>query len=127
MSHMKRQKAQKKWPVHRKGTAYIVRPNSNLSEGIPILILLRDILKVVQNRKEVKRAIYNKLILLNTKPVTDEKNSALLFDTLTLTPSKKNYRLELNEKGKFTLNEIKEAEANKKIAKVVDKKTLKGK
>ena len=32
-----------------------------------MLIVLRDMLEVAQNRKEVKRAIYNKLILLNTK------------------------------------------------------------
>ena len=124
MAHLKRQKVPKNWPIHRKGTAYVVRPNFN---GIPILVILRDMLKVVQNRKEAKKAIHRKHILMNSKPVTDEKNSMLLFDTISLIPSKKHYQMELNEKGKFKLKEISENESNKKIVRVINKKTLKGK
>ncbi len=127
MSHLKRQEVPKSWPIHRKGTAYVVRPNANLDKGIPILIILRDILNITQNRKEVKKAIYNKLILVNSKLAINDKNSILLFDTITIVPSKKSYRLELNEKGKFILSEINESESSKKIAKVIDKKILKGK
>jgi small subunit ribosomal protein S4e len=117
----------KNWPIRRKGTAYVVSPNFSKNNGIPVLVILRDILKVAYNRKEVKRAINNKLILVNQKEVRDEKNSMVLFDTISLVPSKKHYRMELSEKGKFQLDEIKESETGKKIAKVVDKKVLKGK
>jgi len=125
--HLKRQKVPKNWPIYRKGTKYVVRANFNLEKGIPILIILRDMLKIVQNRKEIKKAIHSKHILLNNKIVTDEKNSALLFDTITIIPSKKYYRIELSEKGKFEAREIKEDETNHKIAKFVNKKILKGK
>ena len=84
-------------------------------------------LKVAQNRKEVKKAIHSKHILLNNKTVIDEKNSALLFDTITIIPLKKYYRIELSEKGKIQIKEIKKDEAGKKIAKIVNKKILKGK
>ena len=124
MSHLKRQEVPKSWPIHRKGTAYVVRANSNMNNGIPILVVLRDILGIAQNRKEVKKDIYDKLILVNTKPVRDDKNRVVLFDTITIIPSKKNYVVGLNERGKFTLREIKESESLKKVAKVVDKKTL---
>jgi len=127
VSHLKRQEVPKSWPIHRKGTTYVVRANSNMNNGIPILIILRDILKIAQNRKEVKRAIHDKSILVNTKPAREEKNSVVLFDTITIVPSKKNYVLELNEKGKFALKEIKESESLKKVAKIVDKKIMKGK
>ena len=127
MTHLKRQKVPKTWPIHRKGTKYVVRPNFGLEKGIPILIILRDILKVAQNRREVKRALNMKSILLNNKVVNDEKNSALLFDTLTIAPLKKYYKLGLAENGKFRIEEIKESEAGKKISRVMDKKTLKGK
>ena len=56
-----------------------------------------------------------------------EKQPLLLFDVLTIVPSKENYRLEISEKGKFELKEISEKEANKKVSKIVNKKTLKGK
>lgn len=127
MSHLKRQESPKSWPVVRKGTKYLVRPQFGVSNGIPMLIVLRDMLEVAQNRKEVKRAINMKNILLNQKPVRDEKNSAVLFDTISIVPTKKNYRITLSEKGKFQLDEIKENETNEKIAKVIDKKILKGK
>ena len=119
--HLKRQKAPKNWPIHRKGTAYVVRPNYNIEGGLPILIILRDILKVAQNRKEVKKTIHLKYILLNNKIIRDEKNSALLFDTITIIPPKRYYRIELSEKGKFQVKEIKENEVNKKVSKIVNK------
>jgi len=125
--HLKLQEAPKSWPIKRKGTTYVVKPKFNMSKGVPILILIRDVLKLASNRKEVKRIINEKKILLNEKPVRDEKNSALLFDTLTLVPAKKNYRVELSEKGKFKLEEIKETEAKEKFAKIIGKKILKQK
>lgn len=125
--YLKRQRVPKKWPIPRKGTAYVVRPISNLKDSIPILVALRDMLKVAQNRKEVKKAIHDKIIFINTKPAKDDKNHIVLFDSICLMPSKKNYRLELNEIGKFILNEIKETEAAKKISKITGKKILAGK
>ncbi|MCK5043653.1 hypothetical protein KAR52_01460 [Candidatus Pacearchaeota archaeon] len=125
--HLKRQKVPKNWPIPRQGTAYVVRPNFNLGGGIPILVVIRDMMKIAQNRKEVKKAIHEKNILLNNKPVTDEKNSASLFDTITIVPSKKYYRVELSKNRKFQLSEIKENESYYKILKIINKKILKGK
>ncbi|MBU1129412.1 MAG: hypothetical protein KJ949_02150 [Nanoarchaeota archaeon] len=125
--HLKRQKAPKNWPTKRKGTTFLVRPNFNPEKGIPILILLRDILEISKNRKEVKKAIHLQAILLNNKKIVDEKNSACLFDVLTIVPAKKSYRVSLSEKGKFIAEEIKESDSKQKIAKIIDKKILKGK
>ena len=125
--HLKRQKVPKNWPIKRKGTAYIVRPNANISNGIPILIALRDMLKLAQNRKEVKKVIHAKNLLLNGSPVRDEKNSISLFDTLTIVPSNESYKLSLSEKGKFQIEKINAGEETHKIAKVINKKMLKGK
>ena len=125
--YLKRQKIPKKWPIQRKGTTYVVRPNFNLKNGIPVLIVLRDILKLAQNRKEVKNAINSKNILLNNKPITDEKHSVSLFDVITNVPSKKDYRVELSENGKFKIQEMKKSEAGKKISKIINKKILRGK
>src|SRR3989344_7923422 len=114
--HLKRQKVPKSWPIFRKGTKYVVRPKSNLQRGIPLLIVLRDMLKVVQNRKEAKRIIHAREVLANNKQVSDEKMSVSLFDTISLVPMKKYYRVELLNGGKFSLSEIKENESNYKIS-----------
>jgi len=66
-------------------------------------------------------------VLINGKVAKEEKNGAVLFDTITIVPSKKNYRVIIDKKGKLALEEIKESETNKKIAKITDKKVLKGK
>lgn len=105
----------------------MVKPRFSVKEGIPILILLRDMLKIAQNRSEVKRIIHLRQILVNERLVTDERNNLLFFDTLNIIPLKEYYRMELSENGKFYLNKIKESEANKKIAKIINKKMLKGK
>jgi len=125
--HLKRQKVPKSWPIHRKGTKYVVRPTFNIKNGVPVLIFLRDMLKVAQNRKEVKIALHNKHVLLNDKPVKNEKNSILLFDKINLVPAKKYYNLSLSEHGKFEAEEIKESEAHQKITKIINKKILKNK
>jgi len=126
MKHLKRHNAPKSWPIARKGTKYVVKPKQSIKKGLPILIILRNNLKIAQNRKEVKKALYLEQITLNNKVIRDEKNSALLFDVIKIVPSKKSYRLVLSEKGRFKLEEINK-NTDQKIAKVVSKKILKGK
>lgn len=127
MSHLKRHAVPKTWPVKRKGTAFVVKPNSGLSDSLPVLIILRDLLKVAQNRKEVKKIIHMENVLLNGRKVRDEKEGVVLFDIITLVPSKKNYRLTILKNGKLNVEEIKENESATKIAKIIGKKVLKGK
>lgn len=127
MSHLKRHAIPKSWPMQRKGTAFVVRPTQGFSNALPILIILRDLLKIAKNRKEVKKMLHMKSILLNGKEIRDEKEGVMLFDTITLVPSKKSYRLITLKNEKFNVEEIKENEANTKIAKIINKKMLKGK
>ncbi len=124
---MKRNTAPKNWPVPRKGNKFIVRTNFGNEKGMPILLLLRDVLGIAKTRKEVKKALHAKNVLINGKSVKDEKNPAMLFDVVTIVPSKKNYRLTLSENGKFKLEEIKSTEIDKKVTKIIGKKILKGK
>lgn len=124
MTHLKRQVIPKNWPIPRKGTKFIVKTSS---KGIPVLILLRDILKIARTRREVKKAISNKHILVCGKIVKDDKKSVELFDTLTIVPSKKSYKLILSDKRKYSLKEIKDSEKDSKISKIINKKILKGK
>ncbi|MFA5953783.1 MAG: KOW motif-containing protein [Candidatus Pacearchaeota archaeon] len=124
MKHLKRNNAPKAWPIKRKGTKLVLKSDS---KGLPVLIAIRDVLKIAKNRSEVKKAIHKKEILLCNKPVKGEKEMLRIFDTLTIVPSKKNYKLILSEFGKFDLEEIKDSEKSKKISKIDDKKILKKK
>ncbi|MEK6875298.1 MAG: hypothetical protein AABX30_01305 [Nanoarchaeota archaeon] len=125
--YLKRQATPRSWPIPRKGTAYVVRPKSDLTNGIPTLIVLRDMLKITRNRNEAKKSLRLKQIKINGKIVFDDRRPLKLFDILTIIPIQKNYRLSLDEKGKFKLEEVKDKEAERKIVKVINKKTLKNK
>lgn len=125
MTHLKRHGMPKNWPIKKKGTTFVVKPLSK--RGIPLLMVLRNLLKVAQTRKEVKKAIHQKLLLINNRKVKNEKIGMTLFDTLSLLPSKTHYKLTLSKKGKYELEKINDKESNKKVAKVVDKKILKKK
>lgn len=122
--HQKRQVVPKEWPVPRKGTKFVVRPRSG---GIPLVILLRDVLKIAQNKREVKKSIHKKDLQVNGKIVIDERRSLKLFDVLKIIPAKKSYRLILSEKGKYDLEEVAEKDSTKKSSKIIGKKILKGK
>ena len=124
MSHLKRHAVPKEWPIPRKGTTFVVK---NASKGVPVLVVLRDMLKIAQNRREVKKAIHMKHLMISGKVVNDEKKCLELFDVLTIVPAKKNYRIVLTDKGKYGLEEVSEKDAKTKVAKVVDKKAMKGK
>lgn len=125
--HLKRQKIPKSWPIQRKGTKYVVRPNFKIKDGVPVLVSLRDMLKLAKNRKEVKRIIHLKQVLLNDRVIKDEKNVLTLFDKINIVPSKEYYKLNLSKYRKFYFEEIKEPEAHHKISKIINKKVLKGK
>ena len=127
MAYLKRQSVPKTWPVTRKGTAYLVRPKSSINNGVPLLVILREVLGVVQNRNEAKKILLTKQILLNGKEARDERETAQLFDVITIIPSNKNYKTIISKNKKFDFVEIPNNEAGCKVAKIVNKKTLKGK
>jgi small subunit ribosomal protein S4e len=123
MAYLKRHSIPKNWSVPRKGTKYVICPESNIKLGVPVLILLRDLLKIAKNRKEVKKVIHERAILINGSIVKSEGQSLTLFDILTIVPSKENYKINLNEKGKFFAEKIKDADF--KVSKVIKRTKLK--
>jgi small subunit ribosomal protein S4e len=127
MAHIKRHSSEKNWPVSRKGTRFVVAPNAHKESGIPLLLFLREILKVAKTKAEVKKALHAKNILVNEKPAMDERQGLTLFDKITIVPEKKSYQLTLSKNGKFTSEEVSEKEAGFKISKVKNKTLLKGK
>lgn len=124
--HLKRLNSPKSWPIERKKSKYVVKSLSHKNLGIPLIILLRNVLNLTQNKKETKKTIYESNILINGKVAKEEKNTVMLFDTISIIPLKKYYRLILSEKGKFIVKEITEKESHFKVSKIVNKTILKG-
>lgn len=124
MTHMKRNSAPKIWPIPRKGTKFVIKSGE---KELPVLVAMRDMLKLAKNRKEVKKAIHEKNLLVSGIVVKDDKQVMHLFDVLTIAPMKKSYLLGLSEKGKYSFKEVQEKDSKQKVSKIVGKKKLKGK
>jgi small subunit ribosomal protein S4e len=115
----------KSWPLPRKGKKYIIRAKTNhkLEYSLPLIVIVRDILKLANNATEAKKIIREGSIDLNGKNIKNEKFSIGLFDLIYIKKINKNYILLLTNKGKLFL---KETNNKNKISKVIGKKILNG-
>lgn len=118
--HITRQEVSLKIPLKRKGTKYVVRTSSHMNESIPVLIALRDMLKIAKTSREVKEMLRQKLIKINWKDAKDIRESIKLFNILH---ADKDYRLSISPNGRFFLEEIKDEKI--RVVKVINKKILK--
>lgn len=124
--HLKRKTIPKLWAIPRTGTKYLAVASHNQGSAIPLIVALRDMLKIVKNKKELKGILYEKQIKVNSKIVEEINYPIQLFDTFELIAEKKNYRAILKNK-KIQFEEINEKESNVRVYKVLGKKILSGK
>ena len=125
--HLKRHKIGKFWPVPRKGTKYLAVATHNKNDAIPLVVVVRDVLKLVKNKKELQRIINERRIQINHKEIRETNYPVCLFDVINLPDIKKNYRAMLSTNKKMIFEEIPDEEAKTKIFKVISKKTLSNK
>lgn len=123
---MKRLTAPKWWPIKRKENKFVISPRGAHPKefSLPLLVLVRDILKLAETNREAKRIITGGNVLVDKRKRKDPKFGIGLFDVIEIPAMKKAWRA-VPKKG-LSFIEIPESEANKKICKILDKKTLKG-
>ena len=120
--HVKRQTISKLWKIPKKGTKYLIVPSHNKNEGLPLLMILRDILKIAKNRKEARSILLQGLVSVNRKVRKRENFSVLPFEIISI--NGKNYEVIFSDKGKL---EVQETKRDEMPLKVIDKKMLKHK
>jgi len=125
--YTKRNSMPKFWPIARKGTKYLAVASHNNSEALPLIIFLRDILKIVDNKKEAKKIINEKQIRINGKEIRDTNYPICLFDVITFSNSEKSYRATLSKTKKMIFEEISGKDSENKTYKVMNKKIIDGK
>lgn len=130
-SQLKRVASPRTWPIERKGSPrWIAKPMPGahtLDNCLPVVFLIRDMLKLAKTAHEVKRVFKESEIMINNVRVKDLTESVGLFDVLTITPLNKHYRLVFTNRNKLILVEIKKDEASVLPLKVRSKSTLKNK
>lgn len=125
--HLKRMAMPRSWPFPRKGTKYVTKslPGRKIEYALPICMILRDLLKIASTKKEVKKILLAKEVLVDNKIAKDILLPVGLFDILALPKINKYYRVEFSKKGKLGMTEISENEAYTKLCKIIGKKVLK--
>jgi small subunit ribosomal protein S4e len=122
--YKKRNTIGKFWPVAKKGTKYVAAASHNQKDSIPLLVVMRDILKLVENKKELKGALNNKQITINHKEIRDTNYPVHLLDVVSIPRIKKNYKATLSPLKKMIFDEVSEKESERKPYKVIGKKIL---
>lgn len=118
--YLKRNALKKKIPVARKGTKYVARASSHISESVPTVIAVRDMLGLARNLSEVKKMILSKILKINGKVVKDYRESIKLFNVFS---ADKDYELIILPTGRYSFRESKNSD--KRIVKIVGKNLLK--
>ncbi len=128
--HLKRINAPREWPIPKKSTVFVPRPlpgAHNIHTGMPLVIILRDLLQHAKTKVEVKKIIQTKEVLVDGKKVKETRHITGLMDVISLPTIKESYRIIIDKKGKLAVIKIDEKEANTKLCRVNTKKMEKGK
>jgi small subunit ribosomal protein S4e len=126
--HQKRIAAPRSWKIARKVSHWVTKPRPGAHPGdrsIPLLVVVRDMLKLADNARETKRILNEGDVLVNGKVRRDRKFAVGIFDIIAIPRLKSYYMVLLDKKGNLSLVEIGEEAASKKLCRVDDKRMLK--
>jgi small subunit ribosomal protein S4e len=126
-AHLKRLAMPKTWDVERKTTAFVIRPfpgGQPMHMGMPLQMILRDVLKFAKTSHEAKYILNNKQVLVNRVRRTEPKFAVMLMDTLELPDEGLSYRLLISRKGMLTLVPIPKKEGHLKPLSLLGKTVL---
>ena len=126
-NHLKRIASPRTWILDKKYSKYTVKPNPGahaLDSGLPLGVILRDILKIADSMTEVKKILNSKEVLVDGRRRKDHRFQVGLFDVLSIPDLKQNYRIVLDVKGRLSVLEIESKESSIKICKINGKTVL---
>ena len=130
MAHLARSRAPRNWPIKRKETKWITRPNPGahpIDKSISVNLLLKRILNCADTTREIRYIINNRSVLVDKVPVKDHKTAIGFMDIIDIPEKKETYRLIVNLEGELELITMKKELDNLKPTKIIGKTMIKGK
>jgi len=126
--HQKRLSVPNSWPIERKTETFTVKADAGPhgEAGVPLLIILRDVLGYADSRKEARYALEQDSVLINGKAVSDEERPIGMFDIVAFTEREEFYRVFPDEGGRLALTAIDADSAGSKLGKIVNKQHVPG-
>ena len=121
--HQKRLAVPNSWPVERKTETFTVKAGAGPhgEAGVPLVVLLRDVLGYVDSRKEARYALNTDSVLVNGDAVSDERRPIGMFDILAFPVRGEYFRVFPDEGGRLALTPIDEGAAGSRLGKVTNK------
>ncbi|MBC7085767.1 MAG: 30S ribosomal protein S4e [Methanomethylovorans sp.] len=126
--HQKRISVPKSWQISKKSNKWITstRPGPhNKQLSIPLGVVLRDMLHVVDTRTEAKRVLSEGNVFVDGIVRKDLRFPVGLLDVVSIPRMEQSYRVLLNRKGRLELHKIENTETNK-LCRINGKTVLKG-
>jgi small subunit ribosomal protein S4e len=126
--HQKRLSAPNSWPIGRKEQTFTVKAGAGPhgEAGVPLVILLRDVLGYVDTAKEARYALSQDSVLVNGDEVSDYRRPIGMFDILSFRERDEQFRVFPDEGGRLSLTPISAADAESRLGKVVRKRIVSG-
>lgn len=124
--HFKRFNIPKTWKnIFKKENTFIIRPLPGAHEreiSMPLGIVLK-LLGLATTRKEVRKILNTKNVLVDGRRIKEDKFPIGLFDTITITETGENYRCAMDEKGQLEFKTAKNPEL--KASRIIGKSKVK--
>ncbi|HLC55120.1 MAG TPA: 30S ribosomal protein S4e [Candidatus Nanoarchaeia archaeon] len=130
MAHLKSLAAPNTWPIARKKWVFVTKPNPGPHTeeySMPLIVILRDILKIAHTTQEVKKIVAAGKVMVNGIPRKEMKYPVGILDTLGIPDISLQCRMLFNPQGKFAFKKVPKEQASARYVKIRDKTTLKGK
>lgn len=127
--HQKRVTVPVSWPISRKTHAWVAKASPgphSAEQSIPLVTVIRDMLKLVDNAREAKRILYEGKVLIDGKAQKDYKLPVGIFDVVSIPLLNQQYRMMKDVRGMFYLSPIEAIDA-KKLARIENKTIIMGK
>ncbi|WP_435068620.1 30S ribosomal protein S4e [Haloplanus sp. C73] len=126
--HQKRLSVPKSWPVERKTATWTVKAGAGPhgEAGVPLLIVLRDVLGYVDSRKEANYALNENGVLVNGDAPSDVERPIGMFDILSFVERDEHYRVFPDEGGRLSLTPIDADAADSRLGKIARKTQVSG-
>lgn len=123
--HQKRLSSPKDYPIERKDGTYVAKAEGPhaADEGLPLVVVLRDMLGYAENESEVKQVLTEEKVLVDGRPRKNYLSTVGFMDVLSIPAADEAYRVTVTGDG-FALVDADDADT--KIARIDDKTTLKG-
>ncbi len=127
-NHQKRLAAPESWPIERKESTFTVKADAGPhgESGVPLLILLRDVLGYVDSRKEARYALDSGSVTVNGDDTVAADRPVGMFDILAFAEREEYYRVFPSEGGRLSLTPIDADSAASRLGKIVGKQQVDG-